>query len=94
MLKRIGRKEQQTCKLTKKVSYPSQVTENYGLFLTLFRMRIFGAAPDGGREGQGVQKGPHFPKICHTYPTMMKIGTVIPYLSRIRKYIQITWRIL
>ena len=21
------------------------------------------------------------PKICHTYPTMMKLGTVIPYLK-------------
>ena len=25
------------------------------------------------------------PKICHTYPTMMKLGTVIPYLRRIKK---------
>ena len=22
------------------------------------------------------------PKICHTYPTMMKLGTVIPYLKK------------
>ena len=21
------------------------------------------------------------PKICHTYPTMMKLGTIIPYLK-------------
>ena len=24
-------------------------------------------------------------KICHTYPTMMKLGTVIPYLRKIQK---------
>ena len=27
------------------------------------------------------------PKICHTYPAMMKLGTVIPYLKKILKYI-------
>ena len=32
----------------------------------------------------GGQKGP-LPKICHTYPTMMKLGTVIPYLKKIQK---------
>ena len=26
------------------------------------------------------------PKICHTYPTVMKLGTVIPYLKKIEKY--------
>ena len=25
------------------------------------------------------------PKICHTYATMMKLGTVIPYLKKIQK---------
>ena len=25
------------------------------------------------------------PKICHTYPSMMKLGTVIPYLRKIQK---------
>ena len=28
---------------------------------------------------------PPFPKICHTYPAMMKLGTVIPYLKKIQK---------
>ena len=28
---------------------------------------------------------PTLPKICHTYPTMMKLGTIIPYLKRIRE---------
>ena len=32
----------------------------------------------------GMAKRPH-PKICYTYPTMMKPGTFIPYLKRIRK---------
>ena len=26
------------------------------------------------------------PKICHTYPTIMKVGTTIPYLKKIQKY--------
>ena len=25
------------------------------------------------------------PKICHTYPAMMKLGIVIPYLKKIQK---------
>ena len=32
----------------------------------------------------GGQKGP-LPKICHTYPTMMKLGTIIPYPKKIQK---------
>ena len=28
---------------------------------------------------------PHFPKICHIYLIMMKLGTVIPYLKKIQK---------
>ena len=37
--------------------------------LTLIRMGFFGAAP----------------KICHTYRTMMKLGTVISYPKKIQK---------
>ena len=33
---------------------------------------------------RGGQKDP-FPKICHIYPTMMRVGTVIPYLKAIQK---------
>ena len=43
--------------------------------LTLFTMDIFGAA----------QKGPPLAKICHTYPTMMKLGTIMPYIKKIQK---------
>ena len=41
-------------------------------------MGFFGAA-DGGA------KRPPLPEICHTYPTMMKLGTVIPYPKKIQK---------
>ena len=39
--------------------------------LALFRMGFSGAAyrwEEGGRKA-------HLPKICHTYPTMMKLGS-------------------
>ena len=32
----------------------------------------------------GAFLAPH-PKICHTYPIMMKLGRVIPYLRKIKK---------
>ena len=34
---------------------------------------------------EGWDKKAPFPKICRTYPTMMKLGTVIPYPKKIRK---------
>ena len=37
---------------------------------------MFGAA-----HGWGKPKKAPLPKICHTYLTMMKLGTVIPYLK-------------
>ena len=37
-----------------------------------------GCSPIGGG---GAQKGPPLRKICRTYPTMMKLGAVIPYLK-------------
>ena len=33
----------------------------------------------------GVDKKVPVPKICHTFPTMMKLCTVIPYLKVIQK---------
>ena len=33
---------------------------------------------------RGCSKDP-LPKICHTYPTMIKLNTVIPYLREIQK---------
>ena len=44
--------------------------------LTLFRWAFSGLLTDGGNR-----KGP-LPKICYTYPTMMKLGTVKPYLKK------------
>ena len=51
--------------------------------LTLLRMAFFGAAHGRGR-GEGGKKAP-LPKICHTYPAVMKLGTVIPYPKKIQK---------
>ena len=36
----------------------------------------------------GWGEGTKTPKVCRTYPTMMKLGTVIPYLKKIQKYIK------
>ena len=33
---------------------------------------------------QGCQKAP-YPKICHIYPTMLKLATVTHYLKKIQK---------
>ena len=45
-------------------------------------MGIFGAAHWLGR---GQKAPPLLPKICHIYPTMMKLGTLIAYLKKIQK---------
>ena len=47
-------------------------------------MGFFGAAHGWGGEGGG-QIGPPIPKIFHTYPTMMKLGTDIPCSQKIQK---------
>ena len=52
--------------------------------LTLFRMGLLRAAHRWAGGGRG-KKAP-LSKICHTYPTIMKLGTVIPYLRRSKKY--------
>ena len=52
------------------------------MFLILFGMCLLGAA-----HRWGGQKGLPLPYICHTYPTMMKLGTLIPYLKKIQKYL-------
>ena len=44
-------------------------------------MELFGNSHEWGRG----QKGAPFPKICHTYPTMMKRGTLIPHLKKIQQ---------
>ena len=57
------------------------VGKNIETVLTLFRTSFFRLLTDG----EGAKKTPHLPKIYHTYPTMMKLGTVIPYLRKIQK---------
>ena len=44
--------------------------------LTLLQIGLFGAAP---------KRPPSLYKICHAYPTMMKLSTVMPYLKEIQK---------
>ena len=44
-------------------------------------MSLLGAA----HKGVGGGGGQKTPKVCHTYPTMMKLATVTPYLKKIQK---------
>ena len=39
----------------------------------------------GATHGWGEAKIPLLSKICHTYPTMMKLGTVITYLKKFQE---------
>ena len=67
-----------------KVFYASvkqRIPNAFSLSLTLLKIGLFGA--DHGLGG-GCTKAP-LPKICHTYPTMMKLSTVIPFLKGIQK---------
>ena len=43
-------------------------------------MSLFGAA-----QGWGEGGAKSLSKICHIYPTMLKLGKVIPYPKKIRK---------
>ena len=57
--------------------------DSYLHSLTLFRMAFLGAA-----HGWGAKVGAKrslVSKICHTYPTLMKLGTVISYLRKMQK---------
>ena len=45
-------------------------------------MGFFGAIDGGG--GGGAPKRPPLPKICYTYPTMIKLDALIPYLKKIQ----------
>ena len=55
-----------------------QVSWQVFFLLTIFRMGLFVAA-----HGSGY-KNAYLHKICHTYPKMMKLGAVIPFLKKIQ----------
>ena len=50
--------------------------------LTYSGWAFSGLLTDG--EGGGGKKDP-LPKICHTYPAMIKLGAIIPYIKKIQK---------
>ena len=76
------------CQLWNCNSVALQILRNYSFswqiiplsILTLFRIGFFGAA-----HGWGGAFWSPLPKIPHTYPTMMKLGTIISYLRKIHK---------
>ena len=39
----------------------------------------------GPAHGWGEGKKAPLSKICHTYPTLMKLGTIAPYLKKIQE---------
>ena len=54
-------------------------------FLPYSRWAFSGLLTDEGWGwGRGLKRPP-LPKICLTYPRMMKLGTVIPYLNKIQR---------
>ena len=50
------------------------------VYLNLFTMGFVGLL-----TAEGCAKRAPLPKIWHTYPSMMKLGRVIPYLKKIKK---------
>ena len=57
------------------------IHETIEIYVNLIQGGLFwGCSLMGGRA-----KSPSFPKIRHTYPTMMKLGTVIPHQKKIQK---------
>ena len=69
------------------MEYQTNSNENYLSFLHC--ASSFNPIQDGSSRGcsrmGGGKKAPPLSKICHTYPTLMKLGTVIPYLKKIQK---------
>ena len=65
----------------------NQLPKDITVYLALFRMDLFGAVHGWGRQ-KATHSPPVLPKIWHTYPTMMKLGTVIPYVKKMQKNYQ------
>ena len=59
----------------------SVISIRQSITVTPIQEGLFGAAHRWGR----MKKAP-LPKICHTYPKIMKLCTVIPYLNKIYIY--------
>ena len=51
----------------------------------LFTINPIQDGPFRGCSRRRQAKNAPSPKISHTYPTMMKLGTVIPYLKKFQK---------
>ena len=54
------------------------ISQTEGYFNTIQDGSFWGCSRMGA-------KTPPLPKICHTYPTMMKLSTVMPYLRKTQK---------
>ena len=54
-------------------------------FSTESSLNLFGMGFSGLLKDEGYTQKVPFPKICYTYPTMMKLGTVIPYRGKMKK---------
>ena len=57
------------------------------LFMRLYRDKYINPFDDGSFRGCSrlcEQKVP-FHKVCHSYPPLIKLGTVIPYIKKIQK---------
>ena len=63
-------------------SHPEQIC----LSASLCDRTNFNLIPDGPLRGCAMMGGRlQLPKICNIYPTMIKLGTVVPYLKKIQK---------
>ena len=76
------------------ITFKTQITTNtgalaynglYGCVTEQINHTAFNTIQDGIFLGYSRMGAPLLPKIRHTYPTMMKLGTVIPYLRKTQK---------
>ena len=67
-----------------KIFRPLQYFVHYFIFPRKDVFNPIQHGPFRGCSRMGAKKT-SLPRICHTYPTMMKLGTVTPYLKKIQK---------
>ena len=72
-------------RIIKKKKIKNIITGYYvtGIYFNPLQDGLFWACSRMGGESKKVL----LPKVCHIYPTMMKLSTHIPYLKKIKKYI-------